>query len=65
MDGLLFPLPVDLPDPGIKPMSLKSPALAGGFFTTSTTWKAPFFKEVSHKEKVVHLPLGSNFKGLK
>ena len=25
----------DLPDPGIEPMSLKSPALAGVFFTTS------------------------------
>ena len=24
-------------DPGIEPMSLMSPALAGGFFTTSTT----------------------------
>ena len=24
-----------LPDPGIEPMSLASPALAGGFFTTS------------------------------
>ena len=27
----------DLPRPGIKPESLVSPALAGGFFTTSTT----------------------------
>ena len=27
--GLSFPLPEDLPDPGIKPMSLMSPALAG------------------------------------
>ena len=26
--------PGDLPDPGIKPMSLTSPALAGRFFTT-------------------------------
>ena len=25
----------DLPDPGIEPMSLRSPALAGRFFTTS------------------------------
>ena len=32
--GLPFPTPGDLPDPGIKPMSLVSPALAGGFFTT-------------------------------
>ena len=30
---LPLPTPGDLPDPGIKPMSLVSPALAGGFFT--------------------------------
>ena len=35
--GLPFPSPGDLPDPGIKPMSLMSPALAGRFFTTSAT----------------------------
>ena len=27
-----FTIPGDLPDPGIKPESLESPALAGGFF---------------------------------
>ena len=32
--GLPCPPPGDLPDPGIKPASLRSPALAGGFFTT-------------------------------
>ena len=32
--GLPFPLPEDLPDPGIEPTTLISPALAGGFFTT-------------------------------
>ena len=32
--------PGDLPDPGIEPESLISPALAGGFFTTSVTWEA-------------------------
>ena len=31
--GLPCPLPEDLPDPGIKPMSVVSPALADGFFT--------------------------------
>ena len=36
--GLPFPSPEDLPDPGIEPTSLESPALAGGFFTTSATW---------------------------
>ena len=39
--GLLFPPPGDFPDPGIEPVSLKSPALAGGFFIISTTWEAP------------------------
>ena len=37
---LPFPTPGDLPDPGIEPTSLTSPALAGGFFTTSATWEA-------------------------
>ena len=32
--------PGDLPNPGIKPTSLPSPALAGRFFTTSATWEA-------------------------
>ena len=31
----------DLTHPGIEPMSLVSPALAGGSFITSTTWEAP------------------------
>ena len=38
--GLLRPPPGDLPDPGIEPVSLISPVLAGGFFTTSATWEA-------------------------
>ena len=28
-----------LPNPGIEPESPVSPALAGGFFTTSATWE--------------------------
>ena len=31
---LPFPTPGDLPNPGIKPLSLASSALAGRFFTT-------------------------------
>ena len=38
--GLPCPPPGDLPDPGIRPASLMSPALAGSFFTTSATWEA-------------------------
>ena len=37
--GLTFPPPGDLLDPGIKPVSLVSPALAGGFFTTEPPGK--------------------------
>ena len=38
--GLPFPPPGDLPDPGIEPTSPVSPALAGRFVTTGTTWEA-------------------------
>ena len=33
--------PGDLPDPGMEPTSLRSPALAGRVFATSATWKTP------------------------
>ena len=38
---LPYPPPGDLPDPGIEPASLMSPALVGGFFITSANWEAP------------------------
>ena len=38
--GLPFPSPGDLPYPWIDPVSLKSPALGGSFFTASATWEA-------------------------
>ena len=38
--GLSCPPPVDLPNPEIKPPSLMSLALAGGFFATSANWEA-------------------------
>ena len=34
------PPPGDLPNPGIKPVSLMFPALAGRFFATRATWEA-------------------------
>ena len=40
--GLPSPSPGDLPDPGTEPTSLRSPAWAGGFFTTSTIGEANF-----------------------
>ena len=42
-NGLPYPVPGDLPDPGIKPVSLTSPALSDRFFTTSITWEAHGF----------------------
>ena len=38
--GLLRPPPGALPNPGIEPVSLTSPALADRFFTISSIWKS-------------------------
>ena len=38
--GPPFPPPGGLPDPGLKPTSLASPAVAGRRFTTGATWEA-------------------------
>ena len=43
--GLPCPPPGELPDPEIKPVSLTSPASAGGFFTADTPWEAPSREE--------------------
>ena len=48
--GLSCPPSGDLPDPGIEPSSLMSPALTGGFFTTSTTWEDRMM-EITAKEQ--------------
>ena len=44
--GLPFPSPGNLPDPGIKPASPASPALAGGFFTTAPPGKPLTYTEI-------------------
>ena len=41
LEWVAMPSSRESSDPGIEPASLKSPALAGRFFTTSTTWEAP------------------------
>ena len=38
--GVPFPIPTDLPDPGIEPESLMPPTLVGRFFTTGVTCEA-------------------------
>ena len=47
--GLPCPPQGDLTDSGIEPESLKSPALAGGFFTTSPSWEAQQRTQKGHK----------------
>ena len=55
--GLLCPPTGDLPEPGIEPKSLMSPALTSGFFSTSATWEAPYLgpKMFSVISKVTYL----------
>ena len=48
-NGLPLPLPGDLPNPGIEPASLVSPALAGRFLTANATWKAKMRKKILWK----------------
>ena len=41
-------LPGDLPDPGIEPASLVSPALAGGFFTTEPPGEPKYINKYAY-----------------
>ena len=38
-----------LPDPGIQIASLPSPAMTGGFLTTSAMWEAPEWRKMISK----------------
>ena len=60
-DGLLFPPPGHLPIPGTEPMSLASPTLVGGLFTTEPLGKP---SEVCCLQKISHI-LMSHFPHLK
>ena len=55
----------DLPNMGTEPASLASPALAGGFFTTSVTWESRWW---AHKYilffRSVHLRFNAHMKHL-
>ena len=53
------PSPGDLSDPGIQPLSLMSQALAGRFFTTSTTWEAQGNPVGSGESEIKEPPLFS------
>ena len=58
------PHPGDLPDSGIEPMSLASPVLACGFFTTSTTWEAHIHVPACVSEVRYTVMLSSNCSSL-
>ena len=51
--GLPRPPPGDLPNPGIEPKSLRSPALAGRFFTLAPPGK-PHICSYVHNKRAVH-----------
>ena len=51
--GLPFPPPEHLTDPGIKPTSLTSPALAGRLFTASITWEALWNHRTIYKSRLL------------
>ena len=54
--GVPFPPPGDLPDPGVKPASLMSLALEGGFFTTNAIWEASnFYLEGKYEHSAIRL----------
>ena len=53
-----FPSPGDLPHPETETVTLTSPALAGGFFTTSAAWEAreslrDLFKKWARLAKII------------
>ena len=50
--GLSCPPPGDLPDPGVELTVLTTPALAGGFFTTSATREAPCMRACMHPKSL-------------
>ena len=56
LEWVAIPTPGDLPDPEIEPMSLESPALAGGFFTTLTNVK-PLLSPLLHPYLTSSSPL--------
>ena len=57
-NGLTFPYLGDLPESGIKPTSLVSPALAGIFFTTESSDKAYILLEEMSFDVLCTLFLG-------
>ena len=58
-NGYHAPSPGDLANPGMEPVVLTSPALAGKFFTTSATWDATWEPEGLPNKNTVFGWIGS------
>ena len=64
-NGLPCPPPGDLPDLGIQPTSLMSPALAGVFFTTAATAAAKSLQSCpTLRDPIDGSPSGSSISGI-
>ena len=59
--GLPFPLPGDLPSPGMEPESLTSPALAGRFFTSSPPKEAQNWHQWPHIDLHTRIHWGAKY----
>ena len=57
LEWVAFPTPEDLPDPGIKPVHLASPALADGFFTTLPPGKPLDISYMSYFRNSLPIPI--------
>ena len=53
LEWVAMPTSRDLPNPGIEPISLMSPELTGGFFTTCPTWGANLYKTPQQKSATI------------
>ena len=60
-NGLPFPTPGDLPNPGIEPVSFVSPALAGGFFTTSIIIITLIILHLFQKYNIISISMNAEF----
>ena len=62
--GLPFPSPGDLPNPEIELLSLKSPELAGRFFSCTEALQTCFLHKQKKKEKRKNSPIKTRAKDL-
>ena len=63
MECVVIPSSRHLPNPGIKPTSFMSPALSGGFFTISATWKV-YIHIISYNSMKIYKSFKIKFKQL-